>query len=252
MRPIEILYEDNHLLVINKPADLATMGAEGGPTVHSLAADYLKRTYGKPGNVYVGVVSRLDAMTSGVLVLARTSKGAARLSAQFADRGAAGPIKLYLAAVEGHWAEPQGELDDHVLKDDARHRMRVVASSTAGAKQARLRYARLMANDRASVIAIRLLTGRKHQIRLQFAERGHPVLGDRKYGATSRFSFDTPLKGGIALHSWRLRIMHPTKRIPLWFEAPPPKSWRPLLGSPDLSAAQLTKIEQVLLLDMGG
>ncbi len=126
MDPLEILYEDNHLLVVNKPVGIATMGAEAGPTIHSLAASYLKETYGKPGKAFVGVVSRLDSMTSGVLVLARTSKAASRLSAQFAERSGEATDKIYLAAVEGSLPEAEGELADHVLKDDAAHRMRVV------------------------------------------------------------------------------------------------------------------------------
>ena len=86
MTPDQILFEDNHLLVVNKPAQLATMGAESGPTLHSMACEYLKKKYQKPGNVYLGVVSRLDAMTTGVIVLARTSKAAARLNQQFAKK----------------------------------------------------------------------------------------------------------------------------------------------------------------------
>ena len=126
MESLDILYEDNHLLVVNKPVGIATMGAEQGPTVHSMAADYLKRTYHKPGKAFVGVVSRLDAMTSGVLVLARTSKAASRLSTQFAERSGDGTTKIYLAALDGDLQASQGELTDQVLKDDAAHRMRVV------------------------------------------------------------------------------------------------------------------------------
>ncbi len=246
MASLEILYEDNHLLVVNKPAGIATMGAESGPTLHSLAADYIKRKYRKPGKAFVGVVSRLDAMTSGVIVLARTSKAASRLSDQFAggadklpQKGAIEQAltrdveKVYLAGIDGSLTDDSGEWVDDLFKDDAAHRMRVVdvkraistpkASRVTDAKRAVLRYHRLTSGGNESVVAVRLITGRKHQIRVQFAERGHPVLGDRKYGSTRDFP------AGIALHSWRLRIVHPTRRTPMWFQAEPPASWKQLL-----------------------
>jgi 23S rRNA pseudouridine1911/1915/1917 synthase len=219
---LDILYEDNHLLVVNKPAGIATMGADNLPTVHSLAADYLKRAYNKPGRVYVGIVSRLDAMTSGVLVLARTSKAARRLSAQFANVSDRRPLKIYLVAVEGQLDGPGAELVDYLRKDDVAKRMRVVGKTAASAQQARLRYMTLGEKDGVSVAAAQLLSGRKHQIRVQFADRVHPVLGDRKYGARGRFS------AGVALHSWRLQIIHPTRAEPIWFEAEIPRSWKPL------------------------
>ena len=220
MHELDILYEDNHLLVINKPAGIATMGAESGPTVHSLAADYLKRKYRKPGNVYVGIVSRLDAMTSGVLVLARTSKAASRLVPQFADKNGSAAAKIYLAIVEGRIDCDEGIWEDHLRKDDEARRMRVVDPSWRGAKAARLRFVTVSRSDEESTLAIQLLSGRKHQIRVQAAERGHAVLGDRKYNA--RMAFPT----GVALHSWRLQITHPTRRETMWFEAGLPNSWR--------------------------
>ncbi len=220
MTTLNLLYEDNHLLVVNKPAGIATMGAESGPTMHSLAADYLKRTYNKPGKAFVGVVSRLDTMTSGVLVFARTSKAASRLSQQFASRSQ-GVCKIYLAVVEGQLDQHQTIWTDWLRKDDRARRMRMVDSTTAGAKEAKLRYTTVAHGANHSIIAVQLLTGRKHQIRVQFSDRGHPVVGDRKYG--SRRQFDA----GVALHSWRLQIEHPTRRLPIWFAAPPPESWRP-------------------------
>ncbi len=220
MTPLEILYEDNHLLVVNKPAGIATMGAESGPTVHSMAAEYLKKTCNKPGRAFVGIVSRLDSMTTGVLVLARTSKAASRLSRQFANKSDANLSKVYLAAVAGQLDQPQGELVDFVRKDDAARRMRVVDSSVAGALRADLRYITVGAEDDISLLAVQLLSGRKHQIRLQLADRGHAVIGDRKYGSKLAFP------AGVALHSWRLQIGHPTKRESMWFEAAPPQSWK--------------------------
>ena len=268
MASLEILYEDNHLLVVNKPAGLATMGAESGPTVHSLAADYIKRKYRKPGKAFVGVVSRLDAMTSGVIVLARTSKAASRLSSQFAgradklaqkqpsDQGLPWEVeKVYLAAIDGSLADETGQWVDDLFKDDAAHRMRVVDANRRGsnpnrlaaegqdAKRAVLRYCQLTSGVNGSVVAVRLMTGRKHQIRVQFAQRGHPVLGDRKYGSTRNFP------KGIALHSWRVRILHPTRRIPIWFQAEPPEPWKPLLKNLDISDELQQRIARSLAVD---
>ena len=234
MTGLEILHEDNHLLVVNKPAGLATMGAESGPTVHSLAAEYIKRSRGKPGRVFVGIVSRLDSMTSGVLVLARTSKAASRLTAQFSAKSkqVAGsnstqgkkavprpPRKIYLAVVAGQLDGQADQWTDQIRKDDSAHRMRLTSVPRADSKTAELRYQVVAGTQANTIVAIELLTGRKHQIRTQFADRGHPVLGDRKYESEVKFS------SGIALHSWRLQIEHPTQRVPMWFEAPPPSSW---------------------------
>lgn len=220
MHRLDILFEDNHLLVVNKPPELATMGSESLPTVHSLAVDYLRRKYHKPGRVYLGIVSRLDAMTSGVLVLARTSKAASRLVPQFAAKDGSGAIKLYLAIIEGQLGAESGRWDDSLLKDDAARRMRVVDSNEPGAQAASLSFLRVARWKNRSLVAIQLLSGRKHQIRVQFSDRGHPLLGDRKYGAKSAWA------SGVALHSWRLKIVHPTHRKEMWFEAALPQSWR--------------------------
>ncbi len=234
MLELEVLFEDNHLLVVNKPAGLPTMGAESGDTVHSLAAQYIKQKYNKPGRVFIGIVSRLDAMTSGALVLARTSKAASRLTKQFASKalrdqqqrkakpdqaGAVAPRKVYLAVVEGKLDAEADHWTDQIRKDESAHRMRLSPTTRADSKTAELRYQSLAANRASTTVAVELLTGRKHQIRTQFADRDHPILGDRKYG--SHFKFKT----GIALHSWRLQIEHPTKRVPMCFEARLPPSW---------------------------
>ncbi len=236
---MNVLYEDNHLLVVDKPAGIATMGGQDGTaTAYDWAADYLKRRYNKPGNVFVGVVSRLDRMTTGVLVFARTSKAASRLSIQFGGPGkskkvSAAAEKVYLAVVAGDLSSAgdvdsagdlaeSGTLVDQVWKDDSAFRMRVARHGRSDAKQARLQYAVVDSAASRSLVAVRLLTGRKHQIRLQFAERGHPVLGDRKYGSKRDFP------AGVALHSWRLLITHPTTQDPMLFSAAVPSSWAPI------------------------
>lgn len=238
---LKILYEDNHLLVVNKPAGLATMGDGDRPTLHTHAAAYLKEKYNKPHSAYVGIVSRLDALVSGVIVLARTSKAAARLNAQFADHAktlnvgtdaaaAAGddaPLsirKTYLAVVraEPHRSAPladSGRLDDFLYKDDAAHRTRASSTRRDDAKPASLIFQTLFSNDHSSVLAIAPLTGRKHQIRVQLASRGWPILGDQKYGS------ETHWPTGIALHSLQLTIEHPTLREPMTFTCPPPVAW---------------------------
>lgn len=215
---IEVLYEDNHLLVINKPAGLVSMGGlPDEPSAVTWAAEYLKHKYAKPGNVFVGVVSRLDRMVSGVLVLARTSKAAGRLSEQFRERTTE---KHYLAWVEGMWDLPTWtELSDWMSKNEAAHRMIVVAAGARDAQPAQLKIQTQRVVGNRTLLAIELLTGRKHQIRLQLSHRGHPIIGDRKYDATSKFP------QGIALHSRRLILKHPTRDERLMFEAPLPEYW---------------------------
>jgi len=219
---LEILFEDNHLLVINKPPTLATMGADDAPTAHELACRYVAEKYKKPGRVFLGVVHRLDSMCSGVLVFARTSKAAARLSEQF-RRAGSGPKKIYLAAVEGDVVIQRNQWTDWIAKNEQAHRMELASPATEGAVEAKLEYRVLRHAIKNglpwSLAAVRLMTGRKHQIRVQFAERGHAIVGDVKYGAQRQ-----SLRG-IALHAWSLTIDHPTKATPLTFRAAPPKSW---------------------------
>ncbi len=245
MTQLDVLYEDNHLLVINKQAEIATMGTPEGPTIHSIAADYIKEKYNKPGNVYVGIVSRLDAMTTGVLVLARTSKAAGRLTTQFSGKSKqSGAAKIYLAAFEGQLDRPSGELEDYIRKNDHAKRSKIVGPEREGAKLARLRYMTVGQTDDETLVAIQLMTGRKHQIRVQFADRRNPVVGDRKYGARSVFP------AGIALHSWRLRIEHPTRKEDMWFEAALPRSWKRF--SRLLTPAKVDEIESAFEFEADG
>lgn len=259
MKKLEVVYEDNHLLVVNKPVGIATMGTDPEtPTMARMAASYLKEKYHKPGNVFVGVVSRIDRLVSGVLILARTSKGASRLSEQIRNRQVA---KRYLAIVEGQTAQsipqsiplgiplaaPQGisqgltqstplatdwiELVHHVRKNENRQRMEVVSEATESSQVARLQYRTLAQANGQSLVMVNLITGRKHQIRLQLSEMGHPVVGDAKYGATQSMPSSSmgasgrKPNGGIALHCYALKIMHPTRREPLTFVCSPRQHW---------------------------
>jgi 23S rRNA pseudouridine1911/1915/1917 synthase len=218
--PLTILFEDNHLLAVRKPAGLPTMGVAAGRTsVVTLVKDYLKEKYGKPGNVYLGVVSRLDASASGVLIFARTSKAAARLTDQFRS----GDVeKTYWALVEGTPDPAEDSCVDWLRKDERRMKMVVCGKNEAGSQQARLHYRTLRKLSAATWLEVLLATGRKHQIRVQLAHRGHPILGDRKYGASTSFPH------GIALHARRLELEHPVRKTPLQLETPPPAAWAKL------------------------
>lgn len=228
--PPQILYEDNHLLVINKPAGLATQGvAEGTPSLVTEIKRYLKAKYNKPGNVYLGVVSRLDASTTGVVVLARTSKAAARLSEQFRE----GTVeKTYWALVAPPPDPPTAELTDWLKKDEKLQRMSVVRKYTIGAQRAQLSYTTLQSAAGISLLSIDLETGRKHQIRLQLANLGSAILGDRKYGSRRQFT------EGIALHARELQIAHPISKKPLRFVAPLPASFRKYVDEATLGESE--------------
>jgi 23S rRNA pseudouridine1911/1915/1917 synthase len=219
---LDVLFEDNHLLVLNKPAGLATMGVgEDEPSLVNEAKQYIKAKYQKPGNVYLGVVSRLDSLASGAVVLARTSKAAARLTELFRSRAVA---KTYWAVTGGQIVPATGSLVDWVLKNETQQRMTVVEASRRGAQEARLSYRTLSQLRVGSLIEVDLETGRKHQIRLQLAERGFPIFGDRKYGSPVAFCHGR----AIALHSRRLAFKHPVRHEELEFEVPPPQAWREL------------------------
>ena len=164
---LEILYEDNHLLAVNKPAGLPTMGvASGVSSAYRLASQYIKHKYRKPGAVYLGVMSRLDAVTTGVVLLARTSKAARRLTEQFRTHRAQ---KEYLAIISGALAPPEGEMVDWLVKDEAARRMVVVERTCPSAKEARLRYQTVRHLDGGKLLRIELVTGRKHQINWRLA-----------------------------------------------------------------------------------
>jgi 23S rRNA pseudouridine1911/1915/1917 synthase len=215
---LRVLYEDNHLLAVLKPAGLATMGvAADSPSLLKLAKQHIKQKYQKPGNVYLGVVSRLDSPVSGVVVFARTSKAAARLTEQFRTHRVE---KTYWALVEGVLEPSSGTLTNYLARDEVNRRMRIVGATMPGSQQASLGYRRLkIVRKDLSLVEVDLQTGRKHQIRLQLAESGHPIIGDEKYGSRRKFG------GGIALHARRLTVDHPIRHENITFEAPVPETW---------------------------
>lgn len=227
---VEILYQDNHLLVVNKPPGLATMGAQDGrPTLHQWACRDIARRFNKPGKVFIGVVHRLDQPTSGVVVLARTSKAASRLSAQFAAKSSTGSRerntgvqKQYLAILRG-CVDVQTRWSDHLYKDDHAKRMRVANHDSRRPADGNAETPKLAVTDVSplsvtadfSLVEIELATGRKHQIRVQSAHHGSPVVGDFKYDGQ-------PPGTRLMLHAMRLTIEHPTKKHAMTFLAPPP------------------------------
>jgi 23S rRNA pseudouridine1911/1915/1917 synthase len=225
---LEVLYEDNHCLAVNKPAGLLSQGdASGDASLVDLAAVYLKDRYKKPGNVYVGLLHRLDRPTSGVILLARTSKAASRLSAQFRAGAVA---KIYWAIVEGRAPEDQGEWVDLLEKDSQRNRSSVVLEDRGSSKEARVAFRVLHRTGNMTKLELRPATGRSHQLRVQLSRRGLPIVGDGKYGATRRLSaLDGQLR--IALHARRLTFTHPTRSEAISVDAPVPADW------PELSPA---------------
>ena len=193
------------------------MGTAAGKTsMVTLAKAYLKQQYKKSGNVYLGVVSRLDSLVSGVLVFARTSKAAARLAKQFRERET---TKTYWAIVSGAPKAESGELVHWMSKEESQQRMVIRPKKSADAQEARLRYRTLRKYSRGTLLEVELETGRKHQIRVQLAALGHPILGDRKYGS------EEPFFTGIALHARALAVEHPTLKKPMTFVAELPKAW---------------------------
>ncbi|MBD3386117.1 RNA pseudouridine synthase [candidate division KSB1 bacterium] len=213
---LDVIYLDNHLLIINKAAGvLIQEDRTGDIDLLSLARRYIKDKFNKPGNVYLGLVHRLDRPVSGVVCFARTSKAASRLSAQFRQNRVK---KRYVAIVEGH-CEKSGTLRHYLLKEASR--VRIVRPQHAKAKKAELNYRSLHNKKNTSLLDIDLLTGRPHQIRVQLAETGHPILGDLRYGA--RHVFDGK---NLALHCFSLGFEHPVKKNWIQTVVQPPAVWQ--------------------------
>lgn len=209
---MDVLYVDNHLLVVNKPPGVLVQADRTGDLdLLSIGKAYLKEAFGKPGDVFLGLIHRLDRPASGVMVFARTSKSAARLSEQFRLRTVE---KYYLALVEGRM-EGAGIAVGRLISSGGHTRI-ADDEATAG-REAELQWRAVSFKNEVTLLDVQLKTGRKHQIRVQLAEMGHPILGDFRYGATR------PLDGkNLALHCYRLGFHHPTTKERLTFRASPP------------------------------
>ena len=217
---LDVLYEDNHLVAVNKPCGWPSAHFGGAEeTLDRVVKAYLKEKYAKPGNVFLGVVHRLDKPVSGVLMFARTSKGAARLSEQFRDNLVE---KVYWAVVEtgDRTFAPAGTLEDWLRKDPVAGVVEVVPPEAEGAKQALLHYVTKAEHGGLTLLEIRPQTGRTHQLRVQLASRGRPIYGDHKYGSQHS------LGPGIGLHARSLTFLHPVKKEPITLTAEVPKAWR--------------------------
>jgi 23S rRNA pseudouridine1911/1915/1917 synthase len=211
-----VFHEDNHLLVLYKPAGLLVQGDETGATnLLDLSKAWIRERHRKPGHVFLGLVQRLDRPVAGVMLFARTSKAAARLSAQLRARRTR---KVYLAVVEGQ-PQPSSGVLSHAI--ERRNRLSaIVPQPTPVSREARLAYRVIEVSSGRSLLEVELETGRKHQIRLQLAHIGCPVVGDVRYGAPSSLAARQ-----IALFARELAVEHPTRREKLSFRAPLPVGW---------------------------
>ena len=212
---LQILFEDNHVIVINKRAsDIVQGDKTGDETMPDKIKAYLKEKYQKPGNVFCGVVHRLDRPTSGAVVFARTSKGLERLNAQFRDKET---NKVYWAIVESKPECNEGRLEHFLKKNEKQNKSYASLKETPDSKRAVLNYSLIASSDKYHLLEIHLETGRHHQIRVQLATMGCLIKGDVKYGAR-RSNTD----GSICLHARFLAFSHPTTKDNIQIVAPVP------------------------------
>ena len=217
----EKLNEDNHIIVVEKPVNIPSQGDKTGDVdMLTIIKEYLKEKYNKPGNVYLGLIHRLDRPVGGVMVFAKTSKAAARLSEQVRDKVFK---KQYLVIANGKFDKETGVLSDYLLKNERKNMSRVVPEGTKNSKYAELDYEILKydAELNLSVLKINLHTGRHHQIRVQLSSRNHSIYGDQKYGGRGHGK-------QICLWAYELTINHPITKEEMTFKSIPKmeKSWK--------------------------
>lgn len=220
MQNLKILYEDNHIIVVEKPPNIPSQGDKTeNEDMLTIIKHYLKEKYQKPGNVYLGLIHRLDRPVGGVMIFAKTSKAAARLSEQVRNKTFQ---KEYLVIVDGKLEKQKATLEDYLLKNQKNNISKVVKENTKNAKYAKLDYEVLKYNEEIdlSLLKILLHTGRHHQIRVQLANIGHSICGDQKYGTRGRGK-------QICLWAYKLTIEHPITKEKMTFTTIPEKtgSW---------------------------
>lgn len=212
---MKVVYEDNHILVVNKdPGEIVQGDKTGDQPLSETLKEWLRKKYDKPGNVFLGVVHRLDRPVGGLVIFAKTSKALSRLNDMLRD----GKIhKTYLAVTRGTPPAASGELHHYIRSDARTNKSSASQTPKPGAKEARLRYRHVASSDRYHLLEIELLTGRKHQIRVQLSSMGCPIRGDLKYG-DKRSNSD----GSISLLSWKLDFVHPVSGEHIVLKAPVP------------------------------
>lgn len=213
---MQVLYEDNHLIAVNKTnSDLVQGDRTGDMALDEKIRHYLKDKYNKPGNVYLGVIHRLDRPVSGVVLFARTSKALARMNQQFKEKKVE---KTYWAIVKNLPDPPSGELNHYLVRNPKKNKSFSFDQPRKDAKQASMTYITLVSSDRYHLLEVHLHTGRHHQIRSQLSKIGSPIKGDLKYG------FDRSNKdGGISLHARKVHFIHPVRKSPVTILADPPR-----------------------------
>lgn len=230
-RGLHILYEDNHLLAVNKPSGVLVQGDRTGdrPLVEQAKA-YIGEKYQKPGAVFLGVVHRLDRPVSGVVVFARTSKALSRMNTLFRQRQIR---KIYFAVVTQPPAHPEGTLVHWLRKEEGKNRVTVFSKETPNARESVLQYRLLAAHNKCYLLEVTPITGRAHQIRAQLSVMGCPIYGDVKYG----FPVANP-EGHIHLHAFQLSFLHPVKKSEVKIRAPLPedKIWNYFKGLKNVHA----------------
>ncbi|MBR5149428.1 MAG: RNA pseudouridine synthase [Bacteroidaceae bacterium] len=219
---MQVLYEDNHIIIVNKAASEIVQGDKTGDMpLSELVKSYIKEKYDKPGAVFLGVVHRLDRPVSGVVVFARTSKALERLNAMFRDGGRI--KKTYWAIVKNRPQEPEAELVHYLVRNEKQNKSYAYATERKDAKRSVLSYRLLGSMDNYHLLEVALQTGRHHQIRCQLSKIGSPIKGDLKYGA-ERSNPD----GSISLHARRIQFEHPVSKVLIDVVAPVPdeRVWR--------------------------
>lgn len=229
MQKLNVIYEDNHIIVVEKPVNIPSQGDKTGDMdMLTLVKAYIKEKYNKPGEVYLGLIHRLDRPVGGVMVFARTSKAAARLSDQVRNKDFK---KKYLVIADGKFKKNKGVLEDYLLKNEKTNTSKVVKEGTRNAKLAILDYEVLKYNEEInlSVVKVNLHTGRHHQIRVQMANAGHSICGDQKYGTRGRGK-------QICLWAYELTIFHPITKQEMTFKVLPEfiGGWKQLEDIPNL------------------